>query len=75
VDHAVNRAPVSHEMSTKGVGTMLSTDRGSLIGKHGEPVGLEARNAFTYGSDYEYGAQGDTGINDACNNTFDEDWD
>jgi len=52
MDHAVNRAPLNHEMSTKSRGSILPRERGSMIGKHdaegvpGQPVGKEARNAF-----------------------------
>lgn len=52
MDHAVNRAPLNHEMSTSSRGSILPAQRGTMIGKHeaegvpGEPVGIEARNAF-----------------------------
>jgi hypothetical protein len=52
MDHAVNEAPLNHEMSTKSRGSILPAGRGSMIGKHaaegvpGQPVGMEARNAF-----------------------------
>jgi hypothetical protein len=65
MDHAVNRAPVSHEMSTESRGSILPAERGSMIGKHdaegvpGQPVGLEARNAFALPSDCYDDAGGD----------------
>ena len=53
MDHAVNGAPVSHEMSTESRGSILPQGgRGSLTGKHenegvpGQPIGLAARNAY-----------------------------
>ena len=52
MDYAVNEAPVSHEMSTKSRGSILSRNRGSMIGKHdaegvpGQPTGIASRNAF-----------------------------
>jgi hypothetical protein len=52
MDHAVNRAPLNHEMSTESRGSILPVERGSMIGKHdaegvpGQPIGLAARNAF-----------------------------
>lgn len=66
MDHAVNRAPLDHEMSTESRGSILPQGgRGSMIGKHpsegvpGQPVGLEARNAFALpGSMYD-DAEGD----------------
>jgi hypothetical protein len=52
-DWVVDRCVIDHEMSTKSRGSILPQGgRGSMIGKHGaegvpgEPVGLEARNAF-----------------------------
>jgi hypothetical protein len=65
MDHAVNRAPVSHEMSTTNRGSILPAERGSMIGKHdsegvpGMPVGLEARNAFMLPADCSDDAGGD----------------
>ena len=64
MDHAVNGAPLDHEMSTSSRGSILPQGgRGSMIGKHsnegvpGQPVGLEARNAYPLPDDY----MGDTG--------------
>ena len=61
MDHAVNEAPLNSEMCTDSRGSILPQGgRGSMIGKHGaegvpgQPVGLEARNAFPLpGSMYE----------------------
>jgi hypothetical protein len=70
MDHAVNRAPISHEMSTKGRGSMLEADRGSMIGEHGDegvpgmPVGREARNASRQPASFMPGPQGDVGVMD-----------
>ena len=66
MDHAVNEAPLNHEMSTKSRGSILPAERGSMIGKHdaegvpGMPVGLEARNAFDLPDDCGTDAGGDT---------------
>ena len=52
LDHAVNEAPLNHEMSTKSRGSILPVGRGSMIGKHdaegvpGQPTGMASRNAF-----------------------------
>lgn len=65
MDHAVNRAPVSHEMCTEGRGSILSQQRGSMIGKHdsegieGQPTGLESRNAYLEPMDCYDDAGGD----------------
>ena len=66
MDHAVNRAPLNHEMSTKSRGSILPQGgRGSMIGKHaaegvpGEPVGMESRNAFPLPDDMYDDAEGD----------------
>jgi hypothetical protein len=65
MDHAVNRAPLDHEMCTESRGSILPQARGSMIGKHGdhgvpgEPVGLEARNAFPLPDSMFDDAEGD----------------
>lgn len=51
MDHAVNRAPVSHEMSTTSRGSILPAERGSRIGEPGDISGMEARNAFALPDD------------------------
>lgn len=61
MDYAVNEAPLNSKMSTKSRGSILPTERGSLIGAApGEdpPVGLESRNAFELPTDL-YGAGGE----------------
>lgn len=51
MDHAVNRAPLNHEMSTESRGSILPAERGSRIGEPGDISGLEARNAFALPDD------------------------
>jgi hypothetical protein len=57
MDHAVNEAPLNHEMSTESRGSILPRERGSMIGKHdaegvpGQPTGMAARNAFELPTD------------------------
>jgi len=71
MDHAVNRAGISHEMSTENVGSIIAANRGSLIGRHGEPGGREARNSFTEPTEFVTGPTGDIGVNDPMNNSWD----
>lgn len=66
MDHAVNEASLNHEMSTRSRGSILPQGgRGSMIGAHGaegvpgEPVGLEARNAFPLPDSMYDDAEGD----------------
>jgi hypothetical protein len=62
----VDRCSINHEMSTKSRGSILPQGgRGSMIGAHGaegvpgDPVGLEARNAFPLPDDCMTDAEGD----------------
>lgn len=71
MDHAVNRATLNHEMSTDGRGCIIPAERSSLIGRHGDPVGREARNAFTEPDSFVEGVTGDIGVNDPMNNGWD----
>ena len=71
MDHAVNRAGVSHEMATTNRGSVISNERSTLVGKHGEPIGREARNASTHPDSFVTGPTGDLGVNDPCNNGWD----
>ena len=68
MDHAVNRASLDHEMSTSGRGCIIPAERGPLLGRHGEPVGRESRNAFCEPDSFVEGVTGDIGVNDADNN-------
>lgn len=60
MDHAVNEAPVSHEMSTESRGSILPQGgRAGLVGPYGEIAGLEARNAFPLPATMYDDAEGD----------------
>lgn len=67
MDHAVNGAPLNHEMSTAGRGEIMTTERSTLIGRHGEPIGREARNAVLQPDSFVTGPTGDLGVNDPDN--------
>jgi hypothetical protein len=63
----VDRCCLDHEMSTTSRGSILPQGgRGSMIGKHsaegvpGEPVGMEARNAFPLPDSCFDDAEGDS---------------
>jgi hypothetical protein len=76
MDHAANRAVVSHEMSTDNVGSILPAERSTLVGRHdlgerSQPVGRESRNAFMEPGGFMEGVTGDMGVNDAMNNGWD----
>jgi hypothetical protein len=68
MDHAVNRAVVSHEMSTDGRGSVIPAERSSLVGPLYGPVGRESRNASMQPSSWVEGCTGDMGVNDADDN-------
>jgi hypothetical protein len=68
MDHAVNRAVVSHEMGTDNVGSIISTERSTLVGPLYGPVGRESRNSATEPSSWTEGCTGEMGVNDADNN-------
>lgn len=67
MDHAANRAVVSHEMDTDNVGCVIPAERSSLIGGLYGPVGRESRNSAMHPSTFTEGATGDIGVNDADN--------
>jgi hypothetical protein len=61
-------------MSTDNRGSILAMERGQFSGKHGQPVGREARNAFQEPTDFQ-----DPGGEDGCNANgpgggFDDEW-
>lgn len=51
-------------MCTEGRGSILQTDRGSLIGEGSDTLGREARNASEQPASFEPGVQGDVGVMD-----------
>jgi hypothetical protein len=67
MDHAANRAVVSHEMSTDNVGSILPAERSTLTGGIYGPIGRESRNAATEPGSWVEGCTGDMGVNDPDN--------
>lgn len=60
----MNESPLSHEMATESRGSILQTDRGSLIGEGSDTLGRESRNASEQPAEFFCGVQGDTGVMD-----------
>lgn len=72
-DLVANRGTLDTKLSTKNVGEVLATTRGTLMGPPDGPVGIAAANIYQEDSSYTFGSQGCTGINDPCE-ACDEDY-
>ena len=68
MEHAANRAPMSHEMSTKNRGRIVSQFRGPRGWPPGN-AGLRGSNASEEPADFTSGSHGDVGTMD-CDNAF-----
>ena len=71
VEHAANKAGISHEMSTENVGSIIAANRGSLIGGD-HLLGRDGRNSSTEPTEFVTGPTGDLGVNDPWNNGYDD---
>jgi hypothetical protein len=74
-------ARVSHDLATRNRGTILPSNRGTMIGRHGQekrtggPTGTcepSPRNCVMEPDEYVFGRTGDIGINDPYNNGWDD---
>ena len=75
MQHAANKASISHEMSTTNVGEILSAERASRAWPPGNG-GRHGRNSFQEPAEFMPGPGGMVGGGDACNsNDLDGDFD
>ena len=66
MEHAANRASMSHEMSTSSRGRIIPAGRGHRAWPPGNP-GVNGANAFEEPEDFIVGSHGMIGANDPDN--------